>query len=352
MHSNVVKASLFLLTIVILFMIYPIGAYANGGPLYYPASGYGLLQLDEQSNISLVREKVSYTLKGDTSSYQSAEVSVQYELKSGNDFNVTTDVLFITSPTEKLSVIEGNHNLETSLVPNSKPVNWHAPMKYTVADPVSGESLQLSSQANNEAVGNRFSLSFEPNETKHILIQYIETGGMYDKGVINTIFSHLYYLTPAKFWDGEPQVELEVKLSAPNARIHSNLPLEQIDSTTYRTEFNELPEEEWYFSYTYPKRLIFPTNIEKEHNLLTLSTALVASAIAAGLALLFRKRVIFISSSIIIMIFTVYYISKMGGYPFDAIFVGFTDTAVCVVLLLCNILIWKRIGIKQKKQPK
>lgn len=335
-----------ILSAVLLFMLLPEAASANGGPLHYPAEGYGRLELDDQSQVSLVREKVVFTFR-DIERYKShAEVTVQYELHNTSDSAKDLEVLFVTPASEALMVSEGNKEINVIMDPNVKTVNWqNTLLKNTVIDPVSGKELRLSNYSAEigPAQGARFPLSFEPNETKNIVINYIENGGMYNKGVITTIFSHLYFLTPAAFWEGEPHVELEIRLSEPGAALHSNLAMEQTDSKTFKAVFNELPSKDWYFSYTYPKRLLYPTNIEKDHNLLVLGTVAALTVIAAALALFFRKSILFTISAFGIFAFTVYYISKMGGYPFNAIFVGFVDFVVGVGLLICDILIRRTI---------
>lgn len=206
-----------LLGVVLILMLVPAEVSANGGPLYDPAAGYGLLQLDEHSNISLVHEKIIYSVSQDSNHYSSrAEVTVQYELHNKSDVKKAFDVLFLTPSKESLTVTEGDNTISASVAAELRPVNWHPEVKTAVIDPVSGKELRLSlhGEVPVQALGARFSLAFEANETKRIVIRYVENGGIYDKGVINMIYSHLYYLTPAKFWEGEPQVELEVILDA------------------------------------------------------------------------------------------------------------------------------------------
>lgn len=340
------KLRLLILAAVLLLTLNPLAANANGGPLFYSAEGFGLLQLDENSEISLVREKVIFAVRDETEKYnRNTEVSVQYELHNKSDSTKNVQVLFLTPASEAFAVKDGDKQIAVVMDLKSKPVNWHAEKKNVVIDPISGKELRLSKYSilNPPVQGARFTLDFEPNETKNIVITYTENGGMYNKGVISEIYSHLYYLTPAAFWEGEPYVELEIHLDAPGARIHSNLPMEQISSKVFKAEFNELPSEDWYFSYTYPNRLLFPTNMEKDHNLLVLGTTAALTVIAAALALFYRKSRIFTFSMIGIFGFTVYYISKMGGYPLDFILVTFTDIMVGAALIVCDIIIRKNI---------
>ncbi|WP_419875062.1 hypothetical protein [Candidatus Pristimantibacillus sp. PTI5] len=331
---------------VLIILLLPTAANANGGPLYEPAKGHGLLQLDENSEISLVREKIVFSIDNSNDRHQShAEINVQYELYNNSDTDKEVDVLFLTPYTDVITVSDGDKQIETSPAPEGKPVNWHATFKNTVTDPLSGKALRIGSHGSdrNQTIGTRIPLSFGPHEKKNMVVRYEEDGGIYEKGVINPIYSHLYYLTPAEFWEGEPKVELEIQLHAPGGKLYSNLPMEQVGPKVFKAAFNHLPGEDWYFSYLYPNRLLFPTNIEKDHNLLILGTAAALTVIAAGFALLFKKSMAFTVSMLGILGFTVYYISRMGGYPFNAIFVAFTDIAVGAALILCDTLIRRRI---------
>lgn len=322
-------------TFITLLMLQPIMASANGGPLVNAAGGYGLLQLDEQSAISLVREKVIFDIGQRTNPYETeANVSVAYELHNQDEVRTTVDIIFLTPAQGNLMVTEGSKRLPSAEAADPRLVNWAPGMKDNVIEPISGKQLPMrGSSYGQEAVGTQFSLTFEPNETKSIVIRYTDRGGMYDRGVINTIYSHLYYLSPAKFWEGKPFVELEIRLPDLGNTLHSNLPLVKVDSVTYKADFNDLPEGEWYFSYAESSRILFPTNMEKDHNLLVLGTSAVGAILAAGAALLLRRNSIYLVSAAGIFIFIVYYITKMGGYPFNGIFVGITDVMAGAMLM-------------------
>jgi len=336
---------------IVMLLLQPAAASANGGPLYYPADASGLLQFDTDTNISLIREKVAFTIEGNDEWYRNnADVAVHYELRSNAAERKEIKVLFLTPYSGHLVVSEkldgSDRIIPITAATPEKPDNWNPKLIKNVYDPVSGKPLGLSSRGTasiNKAEGSAFRLLFEPYETKQITIRYSEESGMYDKGVIHTVFSHLYYLTPASFWEGEPVVELEVTLKEEGGVLHSNLPLTNTGPTVYSAVLDGLPQEEWYFSYAYPSRLLFPTNLEGEHNLLVLGTALLMTAAAAGLALLLRNVFVMTGASAGIMAFTVYYITKMGGYPFNPIFVGMTNLALLVLLLFINYRVGKRI---------
>ncbi|KIL34375.1 hypothetical protein SD71_20320 [Cohnella kolymensis] len=276
----------------ILSLMQPSTVLANGGPLMEPADGNGNLQFDPNSNIRLVAEKVIYSIRGPDGA-DDTEVLVEYELHNRNGHIKTADILFLTPASGDFTVTEGSHKLTTAPATRGIPIDWHTDIKYNVVDPISSKILEIPDGYGIKATGTRFSLTFKPNERKHIHIRYRDSGGMYDKGVINTVFTHLYYLTPAEFWDGDPRVELEVKFAQPGSRLNSNLPLQKSGPLSYKAAFDRLPDNDWYFSYTYPKRLLFPTNVERDHNLLVLAAAAVLTAIAAWLALKLRNTLIF-----------------------------------------------------------
>lgn len=333
---------------VLFILLWPKTVFANGGPLHDPADAYGRLTFDEQSGIMLVRERVSFRIGDgvgdDASGHKGAAVSVEYELWNPGGVDRQVDVLFLVPSREQVTVTTGGVRLDTG-TPGVIPANWSAGKSASVVDPLSGKALRFSARGSQteEAAGTQFALTFAAGEKKLVSIRYMDRGGFYTRGVVRQLYAHLYYLTPAKYWEGAPQVELELTFASPCARVYSNMTLERLDAYTYRGTLKELPDEEWSFSYMYPHRLLFPTNVERDHNLLVLGTAAAAAALAALAALWTRRSYIFLLASLGIMAFTGYYISRMGGYPFNTIFVGLTDTTVGIALLVSYAAIRRRI---------
>lgn len=335
------------LTCFILVFLPPLVVSANGGPVYYPSEGHGLLRFADGSNIRLVRERIHFSLKKESNQRQdSAKVLVEYELNNHDSSSMTVDVVFITPSQGEVSITEKNDKLNSVSSIEYLPANWYLNKMNYVVEPISGKKLSLSRNGTvyEDPNGTKFSLSFQPGETKSIVIEYMEKGGMYGKGVINTIYSHMYYFSPAAFWEGEPQLDLEVALPEPGYKLYSNLPMENIHTNTYSAHFERLPSEEWYFSYTKPLRLLFPTNVEWEHNLLILGSAIVLTLLAAATAIRLRNIIIFVLAAMGILIFTAFYVTKIGGYPFNDIFVGMADLAVLLFISGCFIFIRKKVA--------
>ncbi|MEI7027725.1 hypothetical protein [Paenibacillus sp. y28] len=324
----------------------PLMTAANGGPLYYPADGAGALQFDTDSPVRLIREHVTFTMPDHSqASRHDAQVEVRYTLQHTGREPETAEVMFVTPSSRELRVQSGSDSIPAAIVSDLQLANWEPQVKRTVTEPVSGtEQLFLGDGwQDGRLVGAKFTLRFEPEEMKQITIQYEDAGGMYDRRVINPVFSHLYYMTPAQYWKGEPQVQLEVRLPQPGYALSSNLPLTPSGAGSYAAQLDRLPETEWYFSYADTKRLFVPINLQTVHNSAVLGVAFVLLALLAGLTLYFRREWIFAAGIVGVFAFVAYFITNIGGYPFRGIFVGFVDTAVAAVLLAGYLIIRKRV---------
>ncbi|MFE5323772.1 hypothetical protein ACFQ88_34345 [Paenibacillus sp. NPDC056579] len=322
----------------LLFLLSPIPASANGGPLRYPAEGNGPLQFDTGSQISLVYEKVIFAIgdeAADSSYGKSADVSVHYRLRNDSAEKRSVSILFVTPSPQPVQVSSEEGALKSDSVPEAAPVNWQPKRRTDVTEPVSGELLNLSRYGWSEArtAGTRFTLAFEPGETRSVTMRYRDEGGLYDKGVINPVYSHLYYLSPAAFWKGAPEAELEVRFRDSRYKVSSNVPLVRKDTTTYQARLDGLPDTEWYFSFTSTSGLLYPTNMQTAHNSYILLASLAMLLIVAAASSYWRSRWIYASGAAAIIGFTVFYIRKIGGYPFNFIFVGAVDLFMGLVVL-------------------
>lgn len=345
------KASVLCLMILI-WLHQPAAALANGGPLYYPADGSGLLQFDTSSPVGLAYEKVSFLINGDAESggRPNAEVSVHYRLHNDSAERRSLDMLFVTPTSSALQVFANGRGTETTTVSEVQLANWTPQGEKTaVTEPVSGKQLDMkrSGWRDIKPAGTRFALTFQPGETLDVTIRYQDHGGMYDKGVVNPVRSHLYYLTPAQFWNGTPQVELEVRLNDSRHKLSSNLPLEHRGGNVYEARLNGLPDSEWYISYASTDGLLFPTNGQIGHNSCILLLSAVMTALVAALSLYWRSRLAYAIGAAAIMAFTVFYIRKIGGYPFNAIFVIAVDILAAAMLLAVYRWISKRLSVRQ-----
>lgn len=94
------------------------------------------------------------------------------------------------------------------------------------------------------------------------------------------MYTQLYYLTPASFWNGNAKVNLRIEF--PEGRpvaVHSNIPLEKGKENVFTATLDGVPNNEWTFSYVDTKGLIFGTNDLRRHDMMVfVITALLLTA--------------------------------------------------------------------------
>lgn len=269
-------------------------AYANGAKPTEDPTGSGGLIFDENSHIALVKEDITFNIH-DNEYDSKARVIVNYEMKNTVDedqsfdmFFVISPILYDTSPTP-YSIYLNDVELINSYPPQYRkmdmPNNWRPKIPAGIVEPYSRkviddtleQDISSNLSSNQDSIyGFDIPMEIKAKSTARLKIIYEYDGGFYKLDEFhNTIYSGLYYMTPASFWEGEPQVSLT--LSFPERihyKIHSNIPLEKSYLNTYTAKLNKLPEHEWVFSFVKTKGLIYGTNSSKVHFYLTLTIAL------------------------------------------------------------------------------
>ncbi|HZX45653.1 MAG TPA: hypothetical protein VFF83_00090, partial [Clostridia bacterium] len=156
-----------------------------------------------------------------------------------------------------------------------------------IIDPVSEVPLDISrggtwSPHRDAFSGATFPVYLKAGKPTDIRIAYNSRSGYYRyQDVINAVHTQLYYLTPARFWDGSAKVNLRIEFPVGSSTaIYSNIPLEKENNHTFTAALDGVPDSEWTFSYTDTKGLIFGTNNLKKHNTVVfLVTALLLMAV-------------------------------------------------------------------------
>lgn len=280
---------LILISISLLFSI----AFANGAKPMQDPSGNGGLIFDENPGIALLKETISFNLK-DSSYITRAHVTVEYEMKNLMEQDQSFDMFFVIPPfegyetTKLLSVNLGEEDItKKSYYKSMKlPNNWLPNLPQGFVEPYSKEKYETRFQGDtgiaigirgNELNGINIPISIKANSTIKLLIQYpCEAGYNRTPKFYNTIYNYIYYLTPAKFWNQEPQVTLNIDL--PNTTeyaFHSSIPMEKTSRNSYTATMGSLPDSEWIFSIVDKQGLIYGTNSSKNHTLITLFISLV-----------------------------------------------------------------------------
>lgn len=260
-----------------------------------------MLFFDEGPGAALLEETVLFRFTGEN--LYKVRIEVSYLLENLLDEDQAFDVMFVTPNFEDAEFevyIDGERITDVTLDGGIDwPANWQPVVTEGIIDPVSKKPLDMSrsgywSPGRSTFSGATFPVYLKAGEPTDIRIAYNSRSGYYRyENVINTVYTQLYYLTPARFWDGNAKVNLRIEFpEGSSMAIHSNIPLEKENGHTFAAALDGVPASEWTFSYTDTKGLIFGTNDLKKHNLLVfLITAVLLAAVP--LARRYSKKAFF-----------------------------------------------------------
>lgn len=244
---------------------------ANGGPLSIHAEGFGPLEFTDDSGIRLVEEEVRFRIAKPLADgwFPEAQVHIRYKLVNSSDVPADVPVLFVTPTIEigGFQVMDNEVLLEPIWYTDPQLADWK-PGEGAVFEPVSGDPIRTSSSYTVEKPaiqGGSFNIHFEPNEHKTITLTYNDSGGRYKSRYIHPVFSYLYYLTPAQYWEGQTKARFVIELADRKTALHSNLPLERVSDTEYAWSTDSLPLEEWSFTVASSRNLLWGTNDMGSH---------------------------------------------------------------------------------------
>ena len=249
-------------------------AWANAGiPIVDPDDNR--LLFDPDPGVRLLKETVRFRFEepGDPTL---ARVDVVYLLENERPEDRMVEMVFVSPEPEGsgFRVSVGGNPLEGVRTEpmETLPKNWSASGRLSVVEPVSGRGLDRSpsriGSGRENFWGTAFQFELPAGKPTVLAISYQSRGGFYRYDeVINRVHSQLYYLTPAEFYSGEPEVTLEVSLpETGHYAFHSNLPMEAVGEGAYRASLEGLPETEWLFSFASTEGLVLGTNNRKVHN--------------------------------------------------------------------------------------
>ena len=262
--------------------------FANGAKLIQDTSGNGGLIFDENPGITLLNETISFNLKDSTYMAQ-ANVTVEYEMKNLLEQNQSFDMFFVVpssggyeSTNPSSVILNGVDITKLSYYKTMRlPSNWKPSLPQDFFKPnnkerykthFEGDTAIVISTLRNELDGIIIPISIKANSTAKLLIQYPCEGGYNNLPIFhNTIYNYMYYLTPAKFWNQEPQVTVNVALpDTKHYAVHSSIPMEKVSESSYTAKLDSLPDSEWIFSFVDKEGLIYGTNSSRTRTLITL----------------------------------------------------------------------------------
>ncbi|PLX35329.1 MAG: hypothetical protein C0604_00175 [Clostridiales bacterium] len=252
----------------------PVLAWANMAiPIENPVDHY--MVFDNDSGVRLVEETVAFSFEEDKQFY-SARVNVSYVLINEEAEDKSVDMIFVTPPIGESGTLEvrsGGHMIETAKTEpfSEMPKNWKASERIPIVDPLSGEILDNSPSTirygdpvsmDGDIWGTRFSVDLPTGDETTLEVAYDSESGFYRyQNVINNVFSQIYYLTPAGFYEGKPEVTLKVSFpEGSDMAFHSNIPMKQDGGNFYIAELDGIPEDEWFFTFADKSGLFLGTN--------------------------------------------------------------------------------------------
>lgn len=287
--------------------------FANGAKLSEQVKSEGIFSFDEDSNIRLVEESVTYNVKSYSEHGSKSDVIVNYQLKNLTDENKNIRMFFIISPLSEEQVeksydppnfhirdllkvsVNGKEITENCSYKNQAdlPDNWIAIINNKLVDPISKKEKLISEKAEEyykKARGVEIPFSLGEYELINLEIQYISSSG-YDASYYNSVLGYVYYLTPAKFWTGDTKVNLCVNLPQEGSyEFYSNIPMEKVSKNTYKTTMDKLPDYEWSFSFFKKSGISFGTNNNKLHTIYTFILTLIIFNLMLLLSIKLKKR--------------------------------------------------------------
>ncbi len=302
-----------LFILVLVTALIPIAAWANMGiPIVNPVDNY--MVFDTDSGIRMVEETVAFSFEGDKGLY-SAGVNVSYVLRNEEEEDKIVDMIFVTpsmGDEGALEVRSEGRMIETDPTEpfEEKPRNWEASGRMPIVDPIGGEFLEhspsrihgaTSPTAKVTVFGTRFSVDLPAGEETTLEVAYDSKSGFYRyQSVINNVFSQIYYLTPAGFFEGDPKVTLKVSFPEEmDIAMHSNVPMVSGGENEYFAELDGIPDEEWLFSFVDRKGLVLGTNNRTLHNGIVSAAFLVIMVLSVWLWKKKRRKTMAICGGVI-----------------------------------------------------
>jgi len=286
---------LFVLLITV-FMI-PVSAWANMGiPIENPVDRK--MMFDPDPGIKMLEETVAISIE-EENRLHSAEVNVSYVLRNEETEDMLVEMIFVTPYMGEKGSLEVRSRGRMIEIGEPEPLleapqNWDASQRMQIVEPVSGKILEKSPSAfergpySNEgtvAWGTHFFVNLPAGEDTALEVAYDSESGFYRyQDVIKSIYSQIYYLTPAKYYNGKPKVTLKVDFpEGMEIALHSNIPMDMAGENSYIAELEGIPEEEWLITFVDRSGLFLGTNKRALNNYPVLSFFTVMAALAIWL---------------------------------------------------------------------
>lgn len=299
-------------------------ALANGAEPDYFSERQGILYFKDDSDITLIKENILVVVKEDRPVV--ADITVDYTLKA-KESNKSTEMYFVVPQIGDYKILINNIDMSNSveLAELPKIENWEPTFDVDLIEPVGGQSLnyyesELREMKELPMYGLIIPLDFVDTDIITLEIHYSSYNGLYDEDVKNPVYTMVYFMTPAEFWEGDPQVNYKIVLPNNEYKIASSLEMKNSNSKTYEGELDKLPNYEWVISYASTEGLIFGANSISEHNSMMFILVVILLVISIVLAYLTKKFAVFSVGYVLTNLFWLLFLGSQG-HPFISLIV-------------------------------
>jgi hypothetical protein len=269
------KKTIFVLGLVTILVVTGIQAFANAAAPYR-RPGDQMLVFDDATGIALIEEWITYEISETYVGRGTVEVVYLLKNQTRDDENIT--LLFLAPYLEKEAInisLDGEEIRDFTLEKaESIPENWEASLTQANIDPVGNRELTYDydhwkAYQGWSKQGFQFDIQIPKGQEATLRMRYATEGGYYAyQDVVNHVYTQLYYLTPASFWEGQAIINMTVKFPSDQFELYSNMPMSKVEPGVYAGTLTGIPDEEWFFNYVHTKGLFFGTNHQKTHNLI------------------------------------------------------------------------------------
>jgi hypothetical protein len=224
------------------------------------------------------------------------------------------------------------------------PENWEISLEMANINPIGPRTLERDygnwqPYSGWSKEGFQFTIDIPKGETKKLKILYKSNSGYYSyDDVVNDVYTQLYYLTPASFWNGNARVNMAIEFPSDSFELYTNMPLEKVSPTLYKGSLEQIPNEEWFFNYVDKTGLIFFTNSRSVHNGIALSVLVVV--LIAGL--LIRRKHKLPGTLVLLLLLPVMLLFRFTyGAMFLIMYIGPIFAGIAIFFLFIRYMIKK-----------
>ncbi len=337
------KNRLIIYIIVVMVTATGILTYANSAAPYQRPSDNALL-FDDNTGMSLVEEWITFRISDNR--IRNAEVEVIYHLKNETREVSIIDLLFIAPYLEEEDIsifFDGVEITDFVMKKADKlPENWEVSLEKASIDPIGLRTLEHDFSnwdfySGWSKEGFQFTIDIPQGETKELKVLYKSASGYYSyDDVVNDVYTQLYYLTPASFWNGHATVNMAIEFPSDKFELYTNMPLEKKSPFLYQGTLDQIPDEEWFFNYVDKTGLIFFTNNRSVHNGIALSVLIVV--LISGL--LIRRKHKLSSTLVLLLLLPVMVLFRFTyGTMFLLMYLGPIVAVIAIFFLFIGYLI-------------